>query len=364
MGTGKMRFARSTSVAVIVLLLLLTLELAIQARSQYQTGRSVFNLSEDNSTFVYHEELGFSLLRPDHKVSGVNATVISNHLGLRGPEITDQPEPGEWRLAILGASSIYGATTARNEETIPARLEQMLSSDHDGKVTVINAGIPGMTIGRMQTMLEKVVLPLGPHLVIFYPGFQHISGACRRQTPRDGGLGLPWPGLPDWVQLDDIIVKNSAFLREKPDILYPESPSLSVSQYKADLERLLQIAREGGADLILTTAARGYRPNLSDDENRALSRNTRMFATCFSPQAIIAATALFNESIRQFARDRGVMMVDLEKEIPGGWAYSDDGNHFSEKGEYLASAVLARALTERSMASSLYSRNSRHLLAP
>ncbi len=359
-----MLFGKSTSVAVVVLLLLLALELATQARSQYQTGRSVFNLGEDNSTFVYHKELGFSLLRPDHKVSGVDATVRSNRLGLRGPDITPLPEPGEWRLAVLGASSIYGATTARNEDTVPARLERLLSLQREGKVTVINAGIPGMTIGRMQRMLEQVVLPLGPQLVIFYPGFQHISGACRQQSGEDQRHGLPWPDLPKWVQVDDLIIKNSAFLREKPDLLHPEPPVLSVSDYVAGLEKLLQTASDGAAGLILTTAARGYRSELSDEENRALSSNTRMFAPCFSPQAVIEATALFNDTIRQFAKDRGVMLVDLEKIVPGGWAYFDDGNHFSEKGEDLASAALAEALAEKSSVLSLNSQKSCHLYAP
>lgn len=363
-GERQYAFGKSAGAAVAALLLLLALELATQARSQYLTGRSVFNARTDKSTFVYNEELGFSLLRPDNKVSGANATVKSNRLGLRGPDITRRREEGEWRLAVLGASSIFGATTTRNENTIPARLEAYLSRSHDEKVTVINAGIPGMTLNRMETMLGQVVLPLGPQLVIFYPGFQHISGSCREQTEKKAGFKALWPELPAWVQLDDIIIKNSAFLRERPERLQPEPPELSVQNYVDGLNRLLQTATDGGVELVLATAARGYRHGLTEAENKALSRNTRMFAPCFSSRGLIAATAMFNQAIRDFASDRGLALVDLANAVPGGWDYFDDGNHFSKKGEELASAALAEALLKKPVMQAMRRERSLHMLQP
>ena len=55
------------------------------------------------------------------------------------------------------------------------------------QVEVVNGGISGYTLADEQALLEKVLAPLDPDLVVVYPGFNDFAGYCRpprRRQPR------------------------------------------------------------------------------------------------------------------------------------------------------------------------------------
>lgn len=329
--------------------LLLLLEIGLQIRMYLLTGQMAFGVASP-SLVIRDKATGLRLLRRNFRVEGRKMVVETNSLGLRGPDIPRMREAGEWRIAMVGASSIFGATTARNEETVPQRLERELRHRMpDRPVTVINGGIPGYSIEEVTRQLEHVIAPLGPQMVLFYPGFQQISGSCRQRGDSGAiGMRLPYVTLPKWSLTYDLIYKNAAFLREKPRLKpAARSPVFDVAAYRESLERLHEAAHSAGAELVLMTAARGWREDLPLEDNLVLSRNIRHFANCLDTASLIAATDLYNQTLRDHADEKGLMLIDLAREVPGGFAHFDDGNHFSAKGEALVARLIADRLESR-----------------
>ena len=325
--------------------LFIVMEAGLQLRAQWQTGRSVFTALAGQKRIVVDTETGVRRLAANRTFRGADIEVQTNAYGLRSPEISLHHAENTVRIAVLGASSIYGAEAATNADTIPARLERALKKRIEGrKIEVINAGVPGSTIENIHLLLSNIILPLSPNIVVFYPGFQQISGACRPEQ-RVERQSAPWIGLPNWSLVYDLIVKNTRFLREKPGIRPVQSPpKFEPGDYRQALEKLIEEATTANAEFILTTAARGYREEFDLEENHALARNSLNFADCLTPTALIEATALFNPTIRQIAADRDAPIIDLARQVPGGWRYFVDGNHLNDEGKRLSVNILVERL--------------------
>jgi len=339
------KFGKLEILVFFTLISLVLLEAALQFRAQWQSGRSVFTALAGESRIVVDTQTGVRRLAANTTFRGDEHVVRTNALGLRGPDIAPEPADNDLRIAVTGASSIYGAEAARNADTIPTRLQRALQERLEGReVEVINAGVPGARIDDIRRLLTQVVLPLRPDIVIFYPGFQQISAACgRREGP--SRQSAPWVSLPDWSLVYDLTVKNTRFLREKPGIKPVQPPpEYDPSNYRQTLKRLAEEVELAGAELFLATGARGYRQGLDAAENRALARNTLNFADCLTPNSLIAATRLFNNVIREVATKQTLQLIDLSARIPGGWSYFADGNHFNDAGKRRVTRIMAERI--------------------
>lgn len=169
--------------------LLTAAEVALQLRSQWRTGQSIFTSRLEEPRYVRDPESGLLLLSPNRVVKGSQVTLRSNAMGLRSPEIPVTRSPGSWRIAVIGASTVMGAYAADTDQTFPLLLQQRLRERHPGRlIEVVNAGIVGFTLRDQQRMLETKVAALQPDLVIVYPGFNDFAGYCRaaktEQAPR------------------------------------------------------------------------------------------------------------------------------------------------------------------------------------
>src|SRR5262245_29919120 len=87
-----------------------------------------------------------------------------NSRGFRGAEFSPKPAPGVVRIAIVGASTVYGAAV-KDGETSSVRLQELLVQA-GVPAEVINAGVPGWTTAETLRSLEHRVLPLKPDVVI------------------------------------------------------------------------------------------------------------------------------------------------------------------------------------------------------
>jgi len=342
---------RSTATVEVIiaatLLGLVVLEAGLQLRAHWQTGRSVFTALAGESRIVVDAQTGVRKLASNKTFHGANIEVRTNSRGLRGPDIDAESPEDTLRIAVAGASSIYGAKASTNDQTIPARLERELEDRIDEyDFEVINAGIPGATIENIHLLLNEVILPLRPKILIFYPGFQQISGACQ-QNQSTAKQAAPWVSLPNWSLVYDLIVKNTRVVREKPGIIPAQAPpEFEAGAYQTALRRLIDDVKLADATLILTTASRGYRNGLSPAENRALARNTLNFADCLTPDGLIEATSLFNRAVREVAAKERLSLIDLTEQIPGGWTYFADGNHFNDAGKHRVAGLMAKAVEE------------------
>ncbi len=89
----------------------------------------------------------------------------TNSAGLRNvAEIDD--DPNVFRVLAVGDSFVYGYYV-HNQETFPARLEEVLNQRLKARVQVLNAGVPGYTIADELSYLQDKGLKLEPDLVVF-----------------------------------------------------------------------------------------------------------------------------------------------------------------------------------------------------
>ena len=100
------------------------------------------------SPLVEPSESTHHQLRPLQRIHSTNpdtnqpVEIVTNSLGLRGPEWEVPKPPGTLRIICLGDENVLGPEMME-DETFPARLQQLLQPVTKLNVEVINAGVPG-----------------------------------------------------------------------------------------------------------------------------------------------------------------------------------------------------------------------------
>ena len=90
-----------------------------------------------------------------------------NSDGFRGEEFNFQDD--DYKIFVLGGSTLFGFITNGDEYTIPAILEKKFK-DNDIDVKIINAGIPGAHSRAEIYYLENHILKFSPNMIIMYDG--------------------------------------------------------------------------------------------------------------------------------------------------------------------------------------------------
>jgi hypothetical protein len=136
----------------------------------------------------------------------------TNALGLRGPEIDARPAPGVFRIISIGDSFTEGFGV-NESETWPLQLEQLVASRAPGqRVESINAGVAGSDPVFESTMLEEVLAPMRPDLVLLAVSANDLWDLCDRggfeRYRPDGSIVLkPGPSW-EWVYAVSYIVRH------------------------------------------------------------------------------------------------------------------------------------------------------------
>lgn len=331
----------------LAMLMLVAGEIALQVRSQLRTGQSVLTAAVRGPSFVYDPEVEATLLRPNARIGGARMEIVSNRYGLRGEDFPPQPAVGETRIALLGASTVMG-TYATTGATSAEQLQRLLAAQgRDGRVRVINAGIQGLTLEAQARLLERRVIGLHPAVVFWYPGSNDVackvaaSGAPVRRPP----LRLPAPELPSWVLGSELLVKNTRWVRERPGSANRNLvPDLDLAAMRSTVERVADVARAAGTQLVIVTAAHSYRSSMTDGELARRASSALFFRPCYSPRELANAIDAFNDMLREQAARLGLPLVDAAAQIPPDPRLFGDASHFNAAGERRFAEVLAAAL--------------------
>jgi hypothetical protein len=94
--------------------------------------------------------------------------IVINEVGLR----TKSPTPkqlGEWRIAVAGASAVWGAYVL-DVDTIPVQLQQLLDGSGHHDISVYNFGIEAIDIAGELAVLRRFRELYSIDQVIFYTG--------------------------------------------------------------------------------------------------------------------------------------------------------------------------------------------------
>jgi lysophospholipase L1-like esterase len=326
-------------------IIFLAIETVLQIRSQIRFGQSIFGFIANKSKYVINERTGLKLLRPNSVFAGDKVMTRTNSLGLRSPEILPTRTADSLRIAIVGASTVMGVAAATNDDTFSALLESRLRKAFPGStIEVINAGIAAYTLKEERLLLERLILPLRPDLVVAYTGINDFREYCNGATwaGKIGAApqreGLPVISMPGWVISVQAILKNTTFLRTAPSRAGDKRDPYSVDlkPYRARLEALARIVLDANTSLVIATNARAYRPEQPFDEQQRLSFFARIFFTpCFDVAGLNTLHDLHNAQIRDVGERMGIPILPLSERIPGGERYFADSIHFTKEGERL-----------------------------
>ncbi len=140
----------------------------------------------DDSRFVADRLLRYKN-RPSYSYqsrlrSGQLLTYTNNALGFRGPEIDQQKPPGVYRVAILGASTVYGSLND-DPDTLSLQLEAMLREQLGPNIQVVNAGVPSYEALRELAFERSDVLPLQPDVIVDLDGLNDVFFGTLEEWP-------------------------------------------------------------------------------------------------------------------------------------------------------------------------------------
>lgn len=116
-------------------------------------------LCEVTLRFLYREPW-YQRLIDEQLGSGTVAQEQINSLGLRDRDYPEVKAPGTQRVLFVGDSFTYGSGVGRDQAVFPELVEQQLGVD------VLNGGIPGSYPSHWYELLQRVVKPFDPDVIV------------------------------------------------------------------------------------------------------------------------------------------------------------------------------------------------------
>lgn len=110
-------------------------------------------------------------LRRAHRTKADGKVFTHDALGYRGAGFSKEKPPGQVRIALVGASTLYGLAVS-DEESSAAVLQRSLQNE--GYVLVVNAAVPGWLSEDNAANLEERVLSLSPDVIVVMDGRNEV----------------------------------------------------------------------------------------------------------------------------------------------------------------------------------------------
>jgi len=270
-----------------------------------------------------------------------------NSLGYRGPELN----PGQDSILCIGGSETFGSYESEDME-FPRQLEKDLELQlGEKRFQVVNVAFPrdGLptAIGRLPHILGK----LQPKLAVVYPSLANSVARYRKPAPQ----GLPqelinlrisekaWDelkkALPESVQTPakELLIWRAT----RHEGAMHRLPDSYVQRFRLDIERLIDMLTTNAVRPILVTHATRFGVIVPPHE-RPILVAWRRFYPYLTERGLLDMELQLNEVIRQFAREKGVAVVDAARGIAPSSANFADAVHFTDQG----SAILAKMIAD------------------
>jgi lysophospholipase L1-like esterase len=202
-------------------------------------------------------------LRP-RAVAAAEVEYRVNAAGLRGPEVGEEKAPGVQRVAVLGDSITFGYWVAE-ADAFPRQLESLLNAGRgDGRVEVLNFGVPGYNLEQTTETLRARALRFAPDVVVLALCLNDLEGAFSyeygltvdRSRRRENLAGraadalLQHSRLFAWVEYRLAEREGRrAFVRARnpmPGPLYAEAVSQQRAELRARLATVAVLLRDAG----------------------------------------------------------------------------------------------------------------------
>lgn len=284
-----------------------------------------------------------------HKDEGLWIHV--NSYGYRGAEI-EEPKK-KFRLVIYGGSTVFDPLVA---VSWPEQLQKELEAK-GLNVEVVNAGIPGASSAEITARFLSEVEYLKPDAALFYEAWNDIRFFNKEASQ------LPF--IASFQEQKNVYIypvnKVDEFLSEHSylyllarykflEIYLAEDNKNAIEKrranygndelYKAEInedfkkqvrinyEAFVQIAKSAGVTPILSTQAMLPVEYLKEEDRKKI--NYRFVELNF--EGILKSSKLIQNEIRQVAKSKNVLLIDVDKELSGKTGLFYDHVHFNAKG--------------------------------
>ena len=276
-----------------------------------------------------------------------------NSFGYRGPE------SGKPAVACLGSSETFGLYERENHEW-PRALERVLAQQRipNGAVSVINGAYPGMNLRTYRLQLPQLIGQMGARSIILYPALANYIREDMIRTVRPPTLPSGWewriPGkfrdlgknlLPEFLMtpLRELSIKQQ--LGAEGFQVTARISENNATLFRQDLDALLDDISARGAGAVLVTHATYFR-NIVTPEARPMLTAWRRFYPMLAEEGFLDMEQRLNDQIRDAARRRGLPLVDVARDMPGGPQYFADFVHFTDTGAEVMAKLVAPAVAQ------------------
>lgn len=259
----------------------------------------------------------------------------TNSIGFRGPE-PDSSRQVPRIFAVGGSTTECRALS--DGDTWPAKLQEQLMA-RGSEVWINNAGIDGTSTFGHQYLLEDHLLEMQPDMIVFLVGVNDLS-----QTELQSG---------------DTFLQESHRHTMRKYMQYSEVFNLLITLYRANRAQHYGLHHPTAADTAALSAdERNFYDSLHLEGNTAYeARLSALADTClrhdilpvFVTQPIYKEDIHrrfiymdgYNETLLNFCAERGLLCIDLDKELADSDAYYYDFIHYTRAGASEVARIIA-----------------------
>jgi len=267
-------------------------------------------------------------------------------------------------LVFLGGSTTecYWVDEGRR---FPPLAGKLLGERLGRRVNGLNAGVSGANTLHLLFVLLSKVIPLRPDVVVLMENVNdvnimlftgsywsgHRTRSVIEEQPNPGRLELVgdvlrqavFPGIAQRLERSGLLKQSNdefagwrSIQRVRDDV--------DTRDYEANLVTFVEACRTRGIIPVLMTQFN----RLADTPDEITARNMQAFERDWGMgyAAYKACLDRFNEAVRRVARERGVLLVDLEARVPKQGRYMYDIVHLNSAGSELVAGIVAEELAK------------------
>lgn len=271
-------------------------------------------------------------LRPGFRLRSGRFEIAINRLGLRGPELSIEKQPGVQRIAIVGESAAFGYFVSDGREA--ARLLEEHLRESGKNVEVLNAGVPGYTVRQISRRYERDIAQLQPDIVIVYLGWNDLPAIAADNPDAERFERLP--SAPTWERTlgNSTLYGFCAYRLRGPVQLAPANfentrpTDAGLKRFRSDLDQLAKVVKKSGAKLIVCSQATAACDDVDPKLRTSLGSDPKIV------EGMIALGKLLREELRTFSLRAGVPFWDVSAAISPTPDNLGDYVHLTETGEH------------------------------